>query len=48
MNEEIPLRIRVVELPKGVVFRIFGLSRDGGPCCATVPLLDDDWKVQKR
>ena len=28
--------------------RIFGLSSDGGPCCATVPLLEDEWKVQKR
>ena len=25
--------------------RIAGLSRDGGPACATVPLLDEGWTV---
>ncbi|MBA3341588.1 MAG: hypothetical protein H0T48_07100 [Gemmatimonadaceae bacterium] len=25
--------------------RIKGRARDGGPCCASVPLLDDGWSV---
>jgi hypothetical protein len=25
--------------------RIAGTAKDGGPCCATVPLLDGGWKV---
>lgn len=25
--------------------RIHGRARDGGPCCATVPLLNDGWRV---
>jgi hypothetical protein len=28
--------------------RIAGLSRDGGPACATVPLLDEGWTVIRR
>lgn len=27
--------------------RIHGLARDGGPCCATVPLLDGGWRVSR-
>ena len=27
--------------------RIAGTGRDGGPCCATVPLLDGGWKVSR-
>ena len=27
--------------------RIAGLSRDGGPACATVPLLDEGWTVMR-
>lgn len=25
--------------------RIAGTAKDGGPCCATVPLLDGGWKI---
>ena len=25
--------------------RIAGRAKDGGPCCATVPLLDDGWRL---
>lgn len=28
--------------------RILGTGRDGGPCCATVPLLDKGWQLTKR
>lgn len=28
--------------------RIAGTARDGGPACATVPLLEDGWKVSLR
>jgi hypothetical protein len=33
----------------GVVLeaRIEGRARDGGPCCATVPLLDGGWRVAR-
>ncbi|HEX6747270.1 MAG TPA: DUF5990 family protein [Longimicrobium sp.] len=27
--------------------RIAGTARDGGPCCATVPLLDGGWRVRR-
>jgi hypothetical protein len=27
--------------------RIAGRARDGGPCCATVPLLDGGWRVTR-
>ena len=27
--------------------RIQGIGRDGGPCCATVPLLDGGWRVAR-
>lgn len=32
---------------KGAVLeaRIEGCAKDGGPCCATVPLIDGEWKV---
>jgi hypothetical protein len=34
--------------PDGVLeARIQGTGRDGGPACATVPLLDAGWKVVK-
>jgi hypothetical protein len=28
--------------------RIAGTARDGGPACATVPLLDGGWRLQSR
>ncbi len=28
--------------------RIAGTAKDGGPACATVPLLDGGWRVQRR
>ncbi len=28
--------------------RIVGTAKDGGPCCATVPLLDGGWKIVPR
>jgi hypothetical protein len=28
--------------------RIWGLAKDGGPACATVPLLDDGWRISRR
>lgn len=28
--------------------RIWGLAKDGGPACATVPLLDDGWQIARR
>jgi hypothetical protein len=28
--------------------RIAGTARDGGPACATVPLLDSGWKISKK
>lgn len=39
--------LRELEKNKGAVLeaRIAGKSRDGGPACATVPLLDGGWRV---
>jgi hypothetical protein len=39
--------VRELEKTKGAVLeaRIAGKSRDGGPTCATVPLLDGGWRV---
>ncbi len=28
--------------------RIWGLAKDGGPACATVPILDDGWQISRR
>ena len=28
--------------------RIWGLAKDGGPACATVPILDDGWRIARR
>ena len=28
--------------------KIEGRAKDGGPCCATVPLIDGGWKVRTR
>jgi hypothetical protein len=40
---------RVVRDPDAFLqVRIAGTSRDGGPACATVPLLDEGWTVQRR
>jgi hypothetical protein len=44
---EVALRIEVLNPPPGVAFamqiRHDGLAKDGGPSCATVPLLDRGW-----
>jgi Family of unknown function (DUF5990) len=39
--------LRELETNRGAVLeaRIAGKSRDGGPACATVPLLDGGWRV---
>lgn len=39
--------VRELEKTKGALLeaRIAGKSRDGGPACATVPLLDGGWRV---
>lgn len=44
-----PALLRELEQTKGAVLeaRIAGKSRDGGPACATVPLLDGGWKVAR-
>lgn len=28
--------------------RIWGLAKDGGPACATVPILDGGWQISRR
>ncbi len=45
-----PAQIREVLADPGAVLeaRIEGTSRDGGPACATVPLLDSGWQVVRR
>ncbi len=41
-----PLVEQVVATPGAVLeARIAGRAKDGGPCCATVPLLDGRWTV---
>jgi Family of unknown function (DUF5990) len=34
--------------PDAVEARIAGTARDGGPACATVPLLENGWRIVKR
>jgi hypothetical protein len=43
-----PLIEEALAAPDGILeARIAGTSRDGGPACATVPLLDGGWKTAK-
>jgi len=43
-----PLIEEALAAPDAVLeARIAGMSRDGGPACATVPLLEDGWRIAK-
>jgi hypothetical protein len=43
-----PLVEATLATPGGVLeARIEGTAKDGGPCCATVPLLDGGWTVRR-
>jgi hypothetical protein len=43
-----PLIQRVTSDPGNILeARISGIGRDGGPACASVPLLDGDWAVRR-
>jgi Family of unknown function (DUF5990) len=40
---------QVLSDPEAVLeARIWGLAGDGGPACATVPILDDGWQISRR
>jgi hypothetical protein len=44
-----PAQVDAVKRSPGTMLeaRIAGTSRDGGPACATVPLLDEGWRLVK-